>query len=126
MKNNELTDYEEFKEDIESDIAISERKKFKKQFKQIKRQLRKDVKNFQPWDYCYLLNLIEHSLQAMSLYLCNKYLVAQDTEDEYNHWKEYSYKLKECYELVKYGLDDHAALKKAFKIMSEYITTWWD
>lgn len=127
-----LQTWDEFKEELDESIRKSENKKFKKEFKKIKKELRKDVKAFVPWDYDYLLNFIEHSLKAMSLFLGNKYLVVQDTEDEFNNWKEATDKLKECYNLLKDrnsvdNIDNEQTnISKALRLMSKHIFSWWD
>ena len=124
----DLVTWDDLKADLDKYIRKSEHKKFNKEFKKIKKQLKKDVKNFRAWDYGFLLELIEHSLYAMKLYLTNKYLVVQDTECESNNWDLYSEKLSECYYLLnKRDVDDYDSnVAKALMIMSEYIFGWWD
>lgn len=120
--------YDEFKAELENAVRKDERKKFRKKFKTIKKRLIKSAKKFRPFDYGFMLDIIEICLEAMSLYFNNEYLVAYDVEDERNQHELYSGTLKQCYELIRDRDDqnEHEKLKKAFEIMAEYIFGWWD
>ncbi|WP_300924641.1 hypothetical protein [uncultured Clostridium sp.] len=133
MSSIEKESFEKLMEDSERSIRKVEFKKFKKELKDIKKLLIQDVKDFQAWDYDYLLRFVEHSLQAMNLFLGNKYLVTQNTESEFNNWRENTNKLKECYTLIKERNNDNynseqqrATISKAFRIMIKYMFDWWD
>lgn len=126
---------------LEEQVKEQERKRFKKESKQIKKKIIKAAKQFKGWDYGFLLCIIEPCLELMSKNLGNKYITPVDTEWEDNNakeyngigWTEYTTKLKEAYELIKTRNDninlaqeDEKKLKKAFNIIAKYIMYWWN
>lgn len=133
MKILDEQDYNDLLDELIKKSQKDERIKFKKEFKLIKKQIINSAKHFQCWDYDFLLEIIEHCLHGMYLYLGNKYLVPckteTDNEDYKGNWSTYTAKLNECYMLLKNRNNDDVNsienIKKAFNIMIKYMRYWW-
>ena len=132
MEDKELIEWEKKRK-----IAYKE---FNPYFRKAKRKLIKKAKQFQCFDYWYMEDMLFDMLQIMYKYYSNPDLLMQDTECEYNHWKESTNALKRINEIIEILRQEYIDLdsclatmekeyelkQELYKLVSDNFTNWWD
>ena len=109
-----------------------QKREFKKFNREMHKRLIKAAKNFQPWDYCFLIDLIEISLQYMKGIYERGVYVYQHEESQNEVLEELTWALK--YLKKYYEEDDKSwkdgkpdkAIEKFFSYIGKNILKWWD
>lgn len=123
-----------------SDKYVDAHKKFKTTFKKGKKQLIKDAKEFQCFDFYYTEKVLFDMLKLNYEFYSNPALLFQDTNSDYNNYEE-SIKalgrvveiinmlereyldINECLELLE---NEHKLKKELYNLIGEYWSSWWD
>lgn len=118
-----------FQPSKEMEIA---RKQYKKEFKQLKKELIKRAKNIKLWDYCYFNNVVFQLIRLFYSYYSNPNLLYQLKDDNYN---TYMKALTRCMKIVntlepEAGCFDYTEedklLPELYNLIGKYIQYWWD
>jgi len=119
-------DYPKFPEELKK-----KRKTYMKQRRHYKKMLRNAVKNYEPWDYGYMLSFIKIIVEHWCEYYELGYNVdGQETKDDTPSRLEIAEHLKILYEDFEkcemFCRDDDTAIKNLFNYLGEYILYMWD
>lgn len=109
---------------------MTTKREFKKWKRKQKKQLKKLLKNDYPWDYGYLINLVDYKITQMYEYYNNYYTKFPSAK----HDEFIVPSLLTCKELLeKYKSDlstyhyvEYELLKRLFTIIAENITKWYE
>lgn len=107
---------------------------YKPLFKKQKKLLVKYAKEFQPFDYGFMEKLIFQSIRIYYDFYRNKDLLYQDTNCEFNQWKECVDVLKRCVEIINLleNADYETCLQECelkdelYTLIKDNHTAWWD
>ena len=105
-------------------------KEWKKYIKKSKKELIKLTKEFQPWDYSFILNPLYKMIEIFYNTFKHPELLAQDTRCD--NYKETIESLEKCNNLIK-DLDNSDSIEKDYELIKEILGTmkekiflWWD
>lgn len=113
----------------ERDDAWEEyRPKLKKQ----KKELIKLAKEYQPYDFGYIDNIVFQLIKMTYEWYSNKNLLTQDTTWKYSAYPEGIKALTRCKEIVNILQNDYAYIdeydlrKELYELIAEFGVCWWD
>ena len=105
-------------------------REWKKYIKKSKKELIKLTKEFQPWDYSFILNPLYKMIEIFYNTFKHTELLAQDTRCD--NYKETIESLEKCNNLIK-DLDNSDSIEKDYELIEEILGTmkekiflWWD
>lgn len=118
-------------------MKSKEEKLYRRIFKKQRKALIKMAKQFQPYDYGYLEDMLAQMLSIFYEHFKRPELLAMDTKDTENDWKGIVNSLKTCVDLSRQiHLSERDAdigyhtisdcRRKLYTTIMEHITTWWD
>ncbi len=109
-----------------------ESKKFQKQFKKMKKELIRDSKHYQVFDYSFFDRIVFDAIKIIYYWYSNPKLLLQDTYNKYNKYEESLEAITKCYDIIqqleecRHDINDYALRKELYYLIGEYGTYWWD
>lgn len=108
-------------------------KKWKREYRYLKRELIRRAKRFEVWDYSYMNKVVFQMIKLMHSLYTKPEILAFDTSSELCNWEEEMKTLDECLDIVNklenYCIgaeNEYTLITKLYTIISESIFAWWE